>query len=175
MFSQNSRHLSRKLRRALFAAVLIGAVPQSFGLAQSQTLPSLPPSRSQPTLVLPTQPAAVNHASYLLGAGDQVAITVFGFEEFDGARVILPDGAITLPLIGAVMAAGQTIDSLSADLTVKLSQFLVEPVVSVSLTALRPVIVNVAGEVHRPGPIQLSSLTNTSTRIDTNARNHLGY
>ena len=170
MFCQNSRYLPRQLCRAMFAAILIGAVPQSPGLAQQPTLPTMPPPRSQPTLILPTQPSAVNRSNYILDAGDQVAITVIGFEEFDGSRVILPDGTITLPLIGAVRAAGQTIDSLSAALTVRLKQFLIEPVLSVSLTALRPVIVNVAGEVYRPGPIQLSSLTSTSTRIDTNSR-----
>ena len=170
MFCQNSRYLPRKLRRVIFAASLIGVVPQSSGLAQQPTLPTMPPPRSQPTLILPTQPSAINRSNYILGVGDHVAITVIGFEEFDGSRVILPDGSITLPLIGSVRAAGHTIDSLAADLTVKLSQFLIEPVLSVGLTTLRPVIVTVAGEVYRPGPIQLSSLTNTGTRLDTNSR-----
>ena len=170
MLSPTSRYLSDKLRRTLFIALLMGGVPQFPGLAQGTTLPTLPPPRSQPTLILPTQPSTVNRSDYILGAGDQVAITVIGFEEFDGSRVILPDGTITLPLIGAVTAADQTIDALSSTLTVRLRQFLVEPVLSVSLTALRPVIINVAGEVYRPGPIQLSSLTNTNTRIDNNAR-----
>lgn len=165
-----SRHRSDQLRRTLFIALLMGGFSQSSGLAQQTTSPPPPPPRSQPTLISPTHPSIVNGSDYILGAGDQVAITVIGFEEFDGSRVILPDGTITLPLIGAVSAAGQTMDSLAATLTVRLRRFLVEPVLSVSLTALRPVIVNVAGEVYRPGPVQLSSLTNASTRINDNAR-----
>jgi polysaccharide export outer membrane protein len=97
--------------------------------------------------------------SYLLGAGDELDITVFGYEEFTGAKVILPDGTITLPIIGAIRAAGQTPDALTRDVTSRLQAYLVDPVVTINLTTLRPVVVNVAGEVQRPGPVELRSLT----------------
>jgi polysaccharide export outer membrane protein len=109
---------------------------------------------------LPVLAQATNpRASYRLGAGDQIEITVFGYEEYTGSKVILPDGTITLPIVGAVLAAGQTPDQLAQDLTAQLQPYLVDPVVTVSLSTLRPVIVNVAGEVQRPGPVQLRSLT----------------
>ncbi|MDJ0701707.1 MAG: polysaccharide biosynthesis/export family protein [Leptolyngbyaceae cyanobacterium MO_188.B28] len=177
MFSKSCRYLPQKLSQSIAAALLIGvAVPQAPGAAQQTPLPTLPPSRSQPSLLLPTGALDVNrspYANYILGPGDEVNITVIGFEEFDGSYAVLPDGSITLPLIGSVTATGQTIDSLSRDLTIRLSQFLIEPVVSVRLTTLRPVIVNVAGEVYRPGPIQLNSLSNTNNRVDSNSRINL--
>ncbi len=101
----------------------------------------------------------ISQPSYLLGAGDELDITVFGYEEFTGAKVVLPDGTITLPIIGPVRAAGQTPDSLTRDITARLQAYLVDPVVTINLTTLRPVVVNVAGEVQRPGPVQLRSLT----------------
>jgi polysaccharide biosynthesis/export protein len=113
----------------------------------------------EPTAALP---------AYLLGAGDQITITVFGYEEYTGAKVVLPDGTIALPLLGSVMAAGQTPDGLAQDLTARLQPFLVDPAVTVSLNSLRPVVINVAGEVQRPGPLQLRSLTNTTANVGSN-------
>lgn len=96
---------------------------------------------------------------YILGTGDQLEITVFGYEEFTGSKVILSDGTITLPIIGAIRAAGKTPEALTQELTSRLQPYLVDPFVTVNLTTLRPVVVNVAGEVQRPGPVQLRSLT----------------
>ncbi|MGP1383905.1 MAG: polysaccharide biosynthesis/export family protein [Thainema sp.] len=110
------------------------------------------------------------NVDYILGSGDQIAITVFGYEEFEGSRVVLPDGTISIPLLGPIRAEGRTTESLSRELTSQLSAYLVNPSVDVSLTVLRPVVVNIAGEVHRPGPVQLSSLTDVRTRVDTNSR-----
>jgi polysaccharide export outer membrane protein len=111
-----------------------------------------------------------SEGNYILGAGDQVAIVVFGFEEFTGSRVILPDGTMPFPLLGSVQVSGKTVDRLSAEITQGLSFYLVNPIVSVSLTALRPVVVDVAGEVYRPGPVQLSSLTTAQTQINVDSR-----
>jgi len=112
--------------------------------------------------------AVTERSAYILGPGDQVDITVFDYSEFTGAKVVLPDGTITLPLIGTVSAAGKTTERLAQELTNRLASLLVKPVVTVNLTVLRPVLVNVAGEVQRPGPIQLSSLTATNLTIGSN-------
>ncbi|MBE9179717.1 polysaccharide export protein [Oculatella sp. LEGE 06141] len=127
--------------------------------------PALQPSQFGTVQTNPAQPQAAPAPSgsisseYVLGPGDQVEISVFGYEEYTGSKVILPDGTITLPLIGSVPASQRTSDQLARDLTARLSPFLVNPAVTVSLSTLRPVVVNVAGEVQRPGPVQLRSLT----------------
>ncbi len=120
-----------------------------------------------PAVALPGSPMPGN---YVLGAGDQIAIEVFGYEEFTGSRVVLPDGTMPFPFLGSIQAAGKTVDALSDEITQGLNAYLVNPVVNVSLTALRPVVVDVAGEVYRPGPVQLSSLTTAETQLDVNAR-----
>lgn len=112
--------------------------------------------------------AVTERSTYILGSGDQVDITVFDYSEFTGAKVVLPDGTITLPLIGTVSAAGKTTEQLAQELTNRLASLLVKPVVTVNLTVLRPVLVNVAGEVQRPGPIQLRSLTTTNLTVGSN-------
>ena len=114
----------------------------------------------------------LNRANYILGAGDQIQITVMGYDEFTGAKTVLSDGTITLPLIGQVMAAGKTQAELTQDLTARLNTLLVEPAVTVSLATLRPVIINVAGEVQRPGQVQFRSLTTANTDTTNNAANN---
>ncbi|HEY9735704.1 MAG TPA: polysaccharide biosynthesis/export family protein, partial [Trichocoleus sp.] len=106
---------------------------------------------------------------YVLGPGDQILLLVLGYEEFEGARVVLPDGTITMPLIGSVPAAGRTLSNLSDDVQRRLAVYLTDPVVDANLTVLRPVVVNIAGEVYRPGPVQLSSLTQVNTTVSPTA------
>lgn len=106
---------------------------------------------------------------YVLGPGDQISILVLGYDEFTGARVVLPDGTITMPLIGSVPAAGRTLGALSSDVEGRLKVYLTDPVVDANLTVLRPVVVNIAGEVYRPGPVQLSSLTQVTTQVSDTA------
>ncbi|MBD0333889.1 MAG: polysaccharide biosynthesis/export family protein [Cyanobacteria bacterium Co-bin13] len=106
---------------------------------------------------------------YVLGPGDQILLLVLGYEEFEGARVVLPDGTITVPLIGSVPAAGRNVDALAQDVQNRLRVYLTDPVVDANLTVLRPVVVNIAGEVYRPGPVQLSSLTQVNTIVNPTA------
>jgi polysaccharide export outer membrane protein len=108
-------------------------------------------------------------SDYLLGPGDQIQVLVIGYDEFQGPRVVLPDGTITMPLIGSVPAAGRTLGAVSDDIQNRLSVYLTNAVVDANLTVLRPVVVNVVGDVYRPGPVQLSSLTTVNTAIRNNA------
>ncbi|MBE9157556.1 polysaccharide export protein [Nodosilinea sp. LEGE 06152] len=134
--------------------------PSAIELPDSQDI-------NTPVINLPGSEAPGN---YVLGSGDQIAIEVFGYEEFTGSRVVLPDGTMPFPFLGSIQAGGKTVDALSEEITQGLNAYLVNPVVNVSLTALRPVVVDVAGEVYRPGPVQLSSLTTAQTQLDVNAR-----
>jgi polysaccharide export outer membrane protein len=107
-------------------------------------------------------------SEYLLGPGDQIRTEIIGYETFEWAasdRVVLSDGSIRLPLIGTVTAAGMPLEQLEAEVTQRLRRTLVEPEVSMSLVVLRPIVVNVAGDVYRPGPVQLGSLTQAQTNI----------
>jgi polysaccharide biosynthesis/export protein len=121
-----------------------------------QAAPSLPDS----AVVVPTD--------YVLGIGDQLDVTVFAYEEFTGARTVLPDGSIIMPMIGNIPTAGKTTEQLAQEITVRLKTMLVNPVVTVNLTSLRPVVVNVAGEVQRPGTIQLrdASASNAAVGVE---------
>jgi polysaccharide export outer membrane protein len=92
-------------------------------------------------------------------------VAVVGFEDLERVRIVLPDGTILLPLIGPVVAAGKTLEDLEQEITRRLSFFLVDPVVELNLPLLRPVVVTVGGDVNRPGPVQLDSLSAFDTPV----------
>jgi polysaccharide biosynthesis/export protein len=133
------------------------ALPQASWAQATSVAPTYENSPGLP--IASTAPVTVAQPGYVLGAGDHIIVNVFGYEEYTGDRTILPDGTITVPLIGAIQATGQTTDQLAQTLTNRLQPFLVEPTITVSLSILRAVSVNVAGEVLRPGRVQLQSLS----------------
>ena len=101
---------------------------------------------------------------YVLGPGDKIDIAVYGIEEAIGVQEVLPDGSVFLPLIGSVMVSGQTLSSLTNELTQKFDVWLVSPTVSLSIRERRPITVSVTGLVQRPGPTQLT--TNSASLLE---------
>jgi len=100
---------------------------------------------------LPPWTQAADRDGYLLQPGDMVNVSVW--REPDLQRVILvrPDGGISFPLAGDLMAAGQTTAQLSAALADKLGQFIPNPVVTVTLQENLGNRIYVTGRVIRPG------------------------
>ena len=96
------------------------------------------------TLNLPPQPEAgeelgprVLVESYKIAVGDQVQINVWKNAELSISEPVRPDGKISLPLIGDVMAAGQEPLELAADIKERLQAFVKKPNVTVILTSLQ--------------------------------------
>lgn len=144
-----------------FAGLLIGSllipVPQAFAQTALPpfALPEAPPNKT--IVQRNTAPVAFQYG-YYLGPGDEIKITVAGYPEYTGAQIILSDGTIALPLVGTINVSDRTPAQLTQELTVLLNKYVVDPSVSVSIASQRPIIVNVAGEVQRPGPVQLRSI-----------------
>ena len=155
------------------APLVLGAICSIPTAAIAQAIQPLPPA--EPTVnenrrrtpgnfnnFNTVSPNYATASSYLLGPGDRIEVSVYGFPEYTGPLSVLPDGTIALPIVGKVDAAGKTTDQLTRELTVILDRILVNPAVSISLNSLRPIVVNVAGEVYRPGPLQLQETTNVN-------------
>jgi polysaccharide biosynthesis/export protein len=83
--------------------------------------------------------------------------------------LVRPDGRISVPMVGDIVAAGQTPEDLKAAITSGLaSNFSIAPNVSVALAATAPAAVGtgprliniyVLGEVNEPGAFELKSGT----------------
>ncbi len=92
---------------------------------------------------------------YVIGNGDQLSVKVFNQEGMSGKATVREDGMISLPFLNDVHAAGSTPAELATRLQGRLKQFIVNPVVTVSVEAARPTEVSVVGEVKKPGSYQL--------------------
>jgi polysaccharide biosynthesis/export protein len=129
----------------------------------------------QPVVLLAqtTAPASFNlsvsRSGYHLGPGDVLKITVLDFAEYSGDQMVLPDGSITLPVVGTIQAAGLTQEEVNQKITEKLQKVVKRPVVSTTLSFMRPVVVNITGEVRDPGPLQLNSLSSIPIMNGANA------
>lgn len=73
---------------------------------------------------------------YVIGDGDSLVISVWGEQSLSGTVTVRPDGKITLPAIGDVVASGFTPTKLGKDLSVKLAKVVNEPIVTVTVNTV---------------------------------------
>ncbi|PWL30940.1 SLBB domain-containing protein [uncultured Roseivirga sp.] len=102
---------------------------------------------------------------YVLGAGDEVFIDVFGASESYYQTNINPDGTILLENIGPISLSGLTMEEAKNKVKSRLAGYYqgisgnsVNTFVSLSLGQVRGVSVNVIGQVEIPGTYNLSAL-----------------
>ena len=88
---------------------------------------------------------------YYLGAGDQVQVVVWKNKEVSGIFRVRPDGKFSMPLIGDILAAGNTTDSVSWQVVQKLKLFIAEPFVSTIVVEATSNRIFILGEVTNPG------------------------
>jgi polysaccharide export outer membrane protein len=75
--------------------------------------------------------------SYKMAVGDQLQINVWKNPELSVSAPIRPDGKVSIPLIGEVMAVGNTPEQLAANIERKLTVYVKNPNVTVILTSLQ--------------------------------------
>lgn len=75
--------------------------------------------------------------SYKMAVGDQIQISVWKNDELSLTEPVRPDGKISMPLVGDVMAAGLTPEELADVLEEKLASYIKSPNVTVILTSLQ--------------------------------------
>jgi protein involved in polysaccharide export with SLBB domain len=100
-----------------------------------------------------TRPVVLSGAAVAthLRAGERIKITVYGEETLTGEYDISPGGSVTMPLIGAIRAAGRSQAELGRDIAGRYRSggFLQDPKVTVAVVQFRPFYV--LGEATNPG------------------------
>jgi polysaccharide biosynthesis/export protein len=87
---------------------------------------------------------------YLLDTGDRLRVVVFGQEGLTNSYAVDSAGAISMPLIGAVAAAGRSTQSLGQEIANRLrGGFIRDPSVSVEIETYRPFFI--MGEITAGG------------------------
>jgi polysaccharide export outer membrane protein len=70
---------------------------------------------------------------YRIGVGDSLRVSVWHNADLSTQVVVLPDGKISVPLVGDVHAVGETTESLAEQVTEGLEAFVRQPEVTVSV------------------------------------------
>ena len=98
-------------------------------------------------------------ANYVLGAGDEVVINIWGASQQTVQQTVSADGYIVIPNVGLVRLAGLTVSRAKATLKEKLGKSYGDSHFELSVGGIRSLQIQVMGEVVRPGTYTLSSLS----------------
>lgn len=118
---------------------------------------STPLAAQQPKPAAPgADPAPVRSANvppdYVLASGDKLRVEVYKDAQLSQSLQIRPDGKITLPLVGDVLASGRTPVQLRDTIAESLQPYITNPTVTVIVVETAPKTFYVMGEVNSPGP-----------------------
>jgi len=138
--------MKRAVFPTLYLVTVLGATP-ALARNPQQGAPNPPPGAVRNGGVT----GADTSKDYRLVAGDKLRIEVYRDPQLSQQLQVRPDGKITLPLIGDVMAAGDTPAALTGKLTAALREYINNPVVTVIVVEAQPQTISVMGEVNSPG------------------------
>lgn len=93
---------------------------------------------------------------YVLYPGDEIEIATPTASELTRTQRVGPDGRISLPLVGQIMAADRTIAQVEYDASQAYASQLRRPIVEVTLRTAGPIRVWVGGEVRTPGMLEMT-------------------
>ena len=109
-------------------AILLLAVWMVTACSSTATAPDAAASQAGPASGAAASPL------YVIGPGDSLNVFVWGDNELSTEVVVRPDGLITTPLVEDLQASGQTPTELARKLEERLSKFVKNPKVTVSVT-----------------------------------------
>jgi polysaccharide export outer membrane protein len=139
----------RVLILALFGpAVLIHAQ------GNAPVSPLMRSDSSVPGVSEASRPALDN--TYVIGPSDVVVVTVLKETALSGTILVRPDGMISMPLLGEVMASGLTPSQLADDIAARLKKYIQDPNVTVVLNQIHSKKVYLMGEVGKVGPVDIT-------------------
>jgi len=150
-----------KPRMILLAAFLASTF---FCQAQDKPAADQPPAPDAAKPVVPgeARPAAQNVAamattdSYVIGLSDVIIVTVLKEPTLSSSLLVRPDGMISMPLLGDIMASGKTPLQLADEIAAKLKKFIQDPNVTVILSQMNSKKIYLIGEVGKTGPIEMT-------------------
>jgi polysaccharide biosynthesis/export protein len=94
--------------------------------------------------------------AYRIQPGDVLLVSVWKEEELQTEVIVRPDGGMSFPLSGDVMAAGGTVEDLRRAIDERLRKYIPDPVVTVAVKAVLGNRIYVVGKVNRPGEFLLN-------------------
>jgi polysaccharide export outer membrane protein len=96
---------------------------------------------------------------YKIGTDDVLHVIVWDNKELEQTVMVRPDGRISYPLAGEIVAQGLTIPQLTAILNERLGSSVKNPNVSVMVKEIRSFRVHMVGRIQKPGVYPIKSGT----------------
>jgi polysaccharide biosynthesis/export protein len=100
-------------------------------------------------------PPVISASDYRLAPGDKLRVEVYKDAQLSQSLQIRPDGKVTLPLLGDIVAIDLTPIQLRDRIATQLKEYVTNPVVTVIVVEASPAVVFVMGEVGQPGSIPM--------------------
>lgn len=97
------------------------------------------------------QDAQLTMVGYKVLPGDVLQISVWKEEDLQSEVLVRPDGAFSFPLAGEISTSNRTVLELQQEVTNRLSRYISDPVVTVSVQQVLGNKIYVIGQVTRPG------------------------
>ena len=144
------------MTKAMKLAVLMGMGLLAAGLlAQTSGAEKTEADKNAKPAATAQGPETSSDSDYLIGADDELRITVWKEPDLSETLPVRPDGKISMPLLNDIPAAGLTPLQLKDSITEKLKKFIADPRVTVVVTAMNSQRIFVTGEVVHSGPMNL--------------------
>jgi polysaccharide export outer membrane protein len=104
------------------------------------------------TLVLDSIPQRPDTSEYVIGYGDAVDVLFLYNSDLNQINLkVRPDGKISLPYVGDIVAAGRPVSVLDSVITARYAEIIVNPDVTVVMREFRPQVFYALGEIQNPG------------------------
>jgi polysaccharide biosynthesis/export protein len=98
---------------------------------------------------------------YKLHPGDKVIIGVYDDPKLlPQEMTVAPDGRISYPMVGELMAGGRTVEQVRLELQARLKKYISDPIATVIVTEVKGNVVYVIGQVLKPGSITMNPTIN---------------
>lgn len=110
----------------------------------------------QPFVWVSSLPAPEMKPDGVIRPRDSIVAVVRDHPDLSGEFVIRDDGGVLYPTIGDVHLGDLTTEAATAELRSRIASVVVNPVVTVSISKLAPIRVNVVGEVKNPQTYELT-------------------
>jgi protein involved in polysaccharide export with SLBB domain len=104
-------------------------------------------------------------SDYIVGAGDQINVQLFGSTNKNLKLVVGRDGRVSFPELGPINVGGRTFATVAADIEAQVSRQMIGVRASVSMGDTRSIRVFVMGEANRPGSYTVSGLGTITSAI----------
>lgn len=128
---------------------------------------SATPAAAQTAAPTPSTGDKPHDSTFVIGNDDVLAINVWKETEISRSIVVRSDGKISLPLVGEVVAAGETPLQLEQVITDRLKNYITDPQVTVIVQQINSEKFNILGQVGKPGAYPLTATTTIVDAIAT--------